>query len=125
MAQGDCFIKAMEVFNSLLGQGVDAQLVHGYPRYYGPGDGDVAGGRFHHAWVEANIGDGHTLVYDFSNDREVTLPQAVYYDAGGIVDGEHTLKYGMGAAVTQMVEYGHYGPWDGSAPPVADTEGAA
>lgn len=115
--KGDCFPKAVEVLETLLAADLNAYLVHGTPLYHGAGPADLPGGRFYHAWVEVDHG-GSITVYDLSNDGEVVIDREVYYGVGGLVPEVHTTEYDLFAAVFQMGEFGHYGPWDGSVPPV-------
>lgn len=119
MPKGDCFTKAWEVLGLLLARDLDAYLVHGTPVYQGAAVPDLPGGRFHHAWVEVDLGE-LVMVHDYSGDRELVMGREAYYGVGRIDPELHTTEYDYVAAVYQMVEFGHYGPWDGSVPPVTD-----
>jgi hypothetical protein len=120
MSDGDCFPKAVETLRLLLDQGLDAYIVHGTPTYLGDGPAELPDGRFHHAWVEVE-GPDTVVVYDFSNGRERIVDRAMYYAVGNLTPETHTTEYDHACAVYQMTEFGHYGPWDGSVPPVAAT----
>ena len=69
------------------------------------GQGPVAGIRYGHAWIE--IGD---VVLDPSNGRFVVARKSAYYAAGQIT--EPVARYTFAEAAREMIETGHYGPWD-------------
>ena len=69
------------------------------------GQGAVAGIRYGHAWVE--IGDA---VLDPSNGRLVVARKPAYYAAGEIA--EPVARYTFAEAAREMLETGHYGPWE-------------
>ncbi len=69
------------------------------------GQGPVAGIRYGHAWVE--IGE---VVLDPSNGRLVVARKTAYYAAGEIA--EPVARYTFAEAAREMLETGHYGPWE-------------
>ena len=98
--RGNCYEAAAKLLTAHGGcPGVE--LVHGTVT----GQGPIAGVRYGHAWLE--IGD---VVLDASNGRFVVAGKSDYYAVGEIA--EPVSRYGFEAAVRQMLESGHYGPWD-------------
>lgn len=125
MTGGDCFEAAARllVFPSDAGRELAAQggeLVHGIVR----GSGPLEGIRFTHAWVEVPDSSGVVMVYDYANGQEAVIPAALYYLLGGI-DPAETVRYSAGEARRRLIEYKHYGPWEGSPAAHADPEFAA
>lgn len=130
---GDCFLVAAHLgmgFEPLEGFEVndeDVRIVHGLP----VGRGSLnSGRRFWHAWVEVTLrtpltedmkamGFGQNfpndelvteLVVDRSNDQDVVMPRAMYYNIGQLHDG-YVWRYTLDEARQEMVDRGTYGPW--------------
>ena len=98
--EGDCYeaaAKLLYAHRSCPG----IALVHGTVT----GQGPVAGIRYGHAWVE--VGD---VVLDPSNGRFVVARKPAYYAAGEI--NEPVMRYTFAEAAREMIETGHYGPWE-------------
>jgi len=49
------------------------------------------------------------LVYDFSNGQHAIWPAEIYYDLGKV---QNTKRYSFDQATKNLVEIGHYGPWE-------------
>jgi predicted Zn-dependent protease len=100
--RGNCYEAAAKLLTAHCGcPGVE--LVHGTVT----GQGPIAGVRYGHAWVE--VGD---VVLDASNGRFVVACRSAYYAVGEVT--EPVSRYGFEAAVRQMLETSHYGPWQES-----------
>ena len=98
--EGDCYeaaAKLLYAHRSCPG----IVLVHGTVT----GQGPIAGLRYGHAWVE--VGD---VVLDPSNGRFVVARKPAYYAAGEIT--EPVACYTFAEAAREMIETGHYGPWE-------------
>lgn len=113
---GDCFKVAANLVVPMLGlqkesvSNLDSlTLVHGIVS----GQGPLEGLRYTHAWVEGVSQEGVPLVVDASNGREVVIPAALYYLIGQI-DPEECVRYTPEAASQRMLQFAHYGPWDGA-----------
>lgn len=73
------------------------------------GQGAISDLRYGHAWVEDDV-----FVYDYSNNRELTIPKALYYSIGDVNpdNPKKYRKYTFAEARAKMVETRHYGCWD-------------
>jgi hypothetical protein len=116
MELGDCFKIAADMTVPIMGivsdhlQGLkNVTLVHGIVSGQGPIDGFW----FTHAWVEGVTADGIKMVIDASNGRPIVMPQVLYYLIGQI-DERVCERYRPETAKRRMIEYAHYGPWDGA-----------
>ena len=116
---GDCFKASANLVVPMLGwpdehldKLTDVTLVHGIVT----GQGSLAGHRYTHAWVEGVNPEGIPMVIDPSNGRSFFLPKALYYLIGRIEENE-CERYTDKIAHDRMLEFAHYGPWDGA--PVA------
>lgn len=112
-ADGDCSSVAVAVAEELRGAG--ALVVHGYPVSRRPEHRGLMR-RYFHAWVE--IGD---IVIDKSNGLDVTMRREHYY-ALGLIQEESVSRYTLQDAALNMIEFRHYGPWDGSEPPLPEDD---
>ncbi len=92
----------------------DIRLVHGRPTLavqpYEP---------YGHAWIEIRNSqtrhmaeDDFTLCADVANGRNVRMSRLEYYGRGRI-NRHECFYYTPEEAQRMMVEYGHYGPWEG------------
>lgn len=113
---GDCFKVAANLVVPILGmigdelaELVDVTLVHGIVT----GQGLLDGVRYTHAWVEGYTPEGIPMVVDASNGRHVVMPQGLYYLIGRIEESE-CVRYTSDEAHDRMLDYAHYGPWDGA-----------
>lgn len=67
---------------------------------------------FGHAWVELG-----SVVFDYSNGREIHMSKKLYYKVGRIpVKGHKIYKYTGEEAGIKMVRNQHWGPWDSKPP---------
>lgn len=129
VGDGDCFQSAVKVMFEVLTpeQRKNAKICHGVPM----GQGRIEGIRFDHAWVEVttktDFGDAdpndpqvkllmerfptQTVVYDYSNGRELQIPKELYY-AIGQIDEESVKRFSAKQAQVEMTERGFYGPWE-------------
>lgn len=129
VGDGDCFQSAVKVMFEVLTpeQRNNAKICHGVPM----GQGRIEGIRFDHAWVEVttktDFGDAdpndpqvkllmerfptQTVVYDYSNGRELQIPKELYY-AIGQIDEESVKRFSAKQAQVEMTERGFYGPWE-------------
>jgi hypothetical protein len=106
-------------------------LVHGRPIGTGPLN---LGERYWHAWVEfteeatipahvvgasppAPFVLSAAVVIDRSNGRDDRLPVEVYY-AFGSIRPRDCRRYSRTDVMRQLIEFGHWGPWDDEHPPV-------
>lgn len=73
------------------------------------GQGKLDGIRYGHAWIEDDEN-----VYDYSNNREIILPKAVYYAIGQVRtdDPKKYKRYTFQEAREKMLETQTYGSWD-------------
>lgn len=99
--EGDCYLAAARFLVSL-GVDTDARLVHGEVT----GQGDVAGIRYGHAWVEIN-----GSVIDPSNGRKLCVERERYYQLGKI-DPSEVRSYSCHELLRATANSGHYGPWE-------------
>ena len=104
-AKGNCYQEAADMVVDLVMFGqVDPnsiKLVHGIPTLTRP-----PYIRFGHAWVEVN----ETFVMDAASGAG--FPRDEYYRAGNI-DPDECFYYDYSAVKKYLLEYGHYGPWEG------------
>lgn len=129
VGNGDCFQSAVRVMFDVLNpeDRKKAKICQGVPM----GQGQIAGVRFDHAWVEVtrktDFGDAdpsdpqvkfmmerfptQVIVYDYSNGKELQLPRELYY-AIGQIDGDDVKRFSAEEAQTEMREKGFYGPWE-------------
>jgi GNAT superfamily N-acetyltransferase len=129
VGDGDCFQSAVKVMFDVLSSEdrKKAKICQGVPM----GQGQIAGIRFDHAWVEVtrktDFGDAdpndpqvkfmmerfptQVIVYDYSNGKELQLPRELYY-AIGQIDGDDVRRFSAEEAQTEMIEKGFYGPWE-------------
>lgn len=98
-AMGDCYEANGRYF---LSEGQNAFLCHGTA--VGQEGTPIAGRRFEHCWVER--GD---TVFDFSNNRRIVLPRAVYYALGQI---SNVRRYNYDEFLEMLARYEHWGPWE-------------
>lgn len=115
-ATGDCFQAACQTVMNLRDD--DAyRVVHGWPI----GQGDIAGRRHAHAWVERTdprppgtpptFGDEFFIAcIDRFNGKDIELPRAWYYGVGHIRP-EECRYYTVTEALALAVHHGHWGPW--------------
>ncbi len=115
--RGDCYEAAanallMPDYAGGLGLPEDTMLVHGRPTLARPPFEEYG-----HAWLE--LGD---VVFDLTNGRLVTGRRERYYEEGNI-DSECCLKYTRQEARRRVLDYMHYGPWEGpeACPPRRET----
>ena len=113
---GDCFKVAGNLAVPVLGRVSDEladlteiTLVHGIVS----GQGSLEGLRYTHAWIEGVSADGIPMVVDASNGLRVVIPQGLYYLIGRI-QAEECERYTPRQAQDRMLDYAHYGPWDGA-----------
>ncbi|MFM7858139.1 MAG: hypothetical protein ACKO96_41030, partial [Flammeovirgaceae bacterium] len=52
-----------------------------------------------------------TVVYDYSNGKELRIPKEVYY-AIGQIDEASVKRFSAKQAQVEMTERGFYGPWE-------------
>ena len=85
-------------------------LVHGRPTLQRPPEN-----KYDHAWIEL---PEHTLALNVATGREAAIPIPTYYEAGRI-DPAECYRYTAEQARQMLLEFGHYGPWegDGAVPP--------
>lgn len=79
-----------------------ARLVHGMVK----GQGALEGIRYGHGWVE----DG-SVVYDYSNGRELKLPKELFYAIGDIRDKD-LYKYKKEEVRKWVLREETWGPWE-------------
>jgi hypothetical protein len=105
---GDCYeVAGKYILDHALGREDEYQLCHGMVT----GQGDVAGIRFGHAWVERKVG-ANWVVIDHSNGLDVTdFNRAMYYLIGKITR-EGVNYYTPSEATEYMRETRHWGPWE-------------
>ncbi len=119
---GDCYEASLNLMMERFKDDPTARLCHGQPI----GRGQIRGQRFGHAWVEVGTeiaspeipvaGFGIT-VYDYGNGHTNELPRILYYAMGNI-DADEVLRFDYFQMVEKILHYRHYGPWDGTCPPV-------
>jgi hypothetical protein len=97
---GHCYDLAFELLNSHHASFV---LVHGYPRLI---DGDHAGRKYGHAWLESK--DGQWVMDPERPGAVVPLPD--YYFAGRI-DPEECRRFTFEHAQLVAASCGSCGPW--------------
>jgi predicted ABC-type ATPase len=72
------------------------------------GQGAIEGVKYGHAWIEDDV-----FVYDYSNNRKLEIPKALYYKAGKIIEQQPIyFKYTFAEAKSKMKDTEHYGSWD-------------
>lgn len=113
---GDCFkvaanlaVPVLGMMSEELSELRDVTLVHGIVS----GQGDLEGLRYTHAWIEGVTPDGIPMAVDTSNGLRVVIPQGLYYLIGRI-QADECKRYTPRQAQDRMLEYAHYGPWDGA-----------
>lgn len=113
---GDCFKVAANLAVPILGMMSkelsdlrDVTLVHGIVS----GQGSLEGLRYTHAWIEGISPDGTSMTVDISNGLRVAVPQGLYYLIGRI-QADECVRYAPRQAQDRMLQYAHYGPWDGA-----------
>jgi len=111
---GDCYEVAGHYILGWEGENIDSRhrLVHGMVN----GQGQLAGLRFGHAWIEHG-----NMVIDKSNGNDVTLPKEIYYKAGHIKKGDNKY-YTQEEARKWILETENWGPWETDSDPVRITE---
>lgn len=99
---GDCFeIHGKFMLDQMFhGTGDRYTLVHGMVH----GQGDVAGYRFAHSWIE--IGES---ILDISNGGFVKMSIEKYYELGKISD---VHKYTIEDVMSKVNQHEHWGCWD-------------
>lgn len=107
---GDCYSAAVNAMMALTENGtlratMHCRLVHGWPT----GQGDIAGIKYGHAWVEIDTSVA-VLVIDNSNGRSVAMPKEDYYRIGNIDESEATY-YTFEEMAKLLLKSEHYGPW--------------
>jgi len=98
---GDCYAAAARLL-LMIGSEANAHLVHGEVE----GQGEFAGVRFGHAWVEIN-----GAAIDLSNGRRLCMDRGQYYRLGKI-DATKARRYSFTEMVEATAQFGHYGPWE-------------
>lgn len=107
--KGDCFSVAANAVTR------DRELVlcHGRPINAATGE------RYWHAWVEQTqtvkhpdwpIAIDHVTCIDRSNGLDASLPQAWFYKLGQL-ESDDVRRYTAEQAITNLLDFGHYGPW--------------
>ena len=83
----------------------DTFLVHSLVH----GQGECAGLRFSHAWVE----DG-SIVIDKSNGNDIRMEAKIYYAIGGVNKTQKGayVRYSFNEMKRKLNKTKHYGPWD-------------
>jgi len=84
------------------------ELCHAEPL----GQGPINGIRHGHAWLE--FYDTYTdmvWVIDYSNGKQVEMPQVMYYKVGHI-EPEKVKRYKQDEVPQMLLEHEHYGPWE-------------
>ena len=113
---GDCYSACAKfiIDKFLLERGDvgDLVLVHGRPTLTRPPHV-----KYGHAWIEM-MG---AVAYDV--ERDVAVPIALFYAAGEI-DPEECFYYTAEDVRKMLLEYGHYGPWEGveGCPPIPEED---
>ncbi len=102
MRLGNCYESAVNhMVDSKQEFGIKTMtLVHGIVT----GQHDLEGAKFLHAWCEL---DG--LVFDLSNNQNISMDKDLYYSIGKIVD---TVRYSFDDMCVLCIESNHYGHWD-------------
>jgi hypothetical protein len=117
---GNCFPTAYCVARALSKAGYEVFIEHGLPTLQIP-----PYRKFWHAWVVVSfdigalMGEGarsmlnqtFEIVVDRSNGNSVEMPYALYAMFGKI-DREETLRYSLIEYKVQMLQKGHFGPYD-------------
>ena len=85
----------------------DWRLVHGVVT----GEGQIEGVEFTHSWMELGKDWDYRLVFDYSNDRDISMLATDYYMRGQIKQSK-VRRYAIKEALKLMVKNGHFGPWD-------------
>lgn len=84
----------------------DAVLVHGYPRL--TCDGELAGKKFGHAWIEIErFGAEWCIDHRFPDS---VIPKAMYY-AVGEINASECKRYSRMKAMRKAYRTELYGPW--------------
>jgi len=83
------------------------RLVHGIV----VGEGNLTGIEFGHSWMELGKEWEYRLVFDHSNNREISMSAMDYYSRGEIKP-ENVRRYTIEEAMKFMRESEHFGPWD-------------
>ena len=109
-ATGDCYSSSGSlVLDPFNGEYSSWTLVHGRPTLRVPPYIEYG-----HAWLESPDGE---IIYDPTVEFEG--PKMLYYALGNI-NPEDSFKYSREEARKKILEFGHWGPWEGvdAAPPV-------
>jgi hypothetical protein len=100
---GDCYSAAYKFLDKLHNtEASDNVLVHGLVN----GQGKLTGIKYNHAWVE-----DASMVYDYSNGRQIVLPKDLYYRLGKIKEQE-VFRYTSSEMYKNASKFGTYGPWE-------------
>lgn len=115
LSGGDCFEAAAQYILERKEEGLT--LVHGRPTLQ-----CEPFMKYEHAWIEMIL-DGDHYVRDVSNGKDVFVPRAVYYGLGQIVM-EDCYRYTFNEMRTKLLEFKHWGPWDGpfGSPPMEESD---
>jgi hypothetical protein len=122
-ATGDCYDTALKyaAWEVPAGDRDRYRVVHGHPI----GQGEIAGLKHGHAWVERTdpvpddlpevflrgAADLFTVVIDKSNGKDLEVPRSLYYGLGSI-DRNECRYYEVAEAMRLAVRHGHWGPWE-------------
>jgi hypothetical protein len=103
---GDCYYAAGEYILDVAQEG--AILIHGRPTLQC--EPFIT---FGHAWVEwdEKIVNG-TIRFAYDVARDIKMPISLYY-ALGKINPEDNFEYTREEARRMILEYGHWGPWEG------------
>ena len=110
-ARGDCYEAAAGYILSVVERSgapeaaANLRVVHAEVM----GQGPLEGTTFGHGFVVDVAAD---MVIDKSNGRDLHLPRVIYYAIGQINDIDNIYEYTYEEVAANMVESGHYGPWD-------------
>ena len=107
---GDCYEVVGHFAMDLKSSGKpldDWRVVHGVVH----GESYLTGIEFTHAWMELGKERQYRLVFDYSNDRFISMLATDYYSRGQI-EAKNVRRYTVKEALKQMVNSGHFGPWD-------------
>lgn len=108
-ATGDCYEAAVKLMMKLhlVDRAEPGRYILAHAEVVG--QGPLAGVQFGHGFVIDTV---EGIVIDQSNGRDIRLPIAVYYAAGGIDKVGNEFRYTYKEMAKKLVAYGHYGPWD-------------
>ena len=125
---GDCYPTAYAQAHQMIADYTNVRIVHGLPvAQHGP----AKGSRIHHAWVEYDLAVPISSTHKFDLDQTMTVrcardysngthvdTSAAFYRQLGDIDSAPVAEYPVDQAILLATSFGHYGPWDGSTPPI-------